>query len=344
MRGGLGKGPDMRIVLGAVLLAALGWSVYWMLAAASLERGTAAWFAARAAEGWVVDHGPVSVSGFPSRFDLRIETVELADPGTGLAWTAPVFYVHALAYRPRHVIAVWPERQSIATPKERITVTSEDMRASAQVAAGPEIALERAVLQVASLGLVSSAGWSASLAGGQMAMRRADGPAPTYEIAASARDVTLPSRVAQVLSDRGLVSEVAEGASVEARVVFDRPWDRRAVEDRRPQPREIDLTLARATWGALDLRLAGAVQVDAEGVPEGSVTVKAQNWREILALAMAAGVVPEAAGPVLERGLAALAGLSGNPDTIDVPLAVENGRVTVGGVVPLGPAPRLVLR
>jgi hypothetical protein len=93
--------------------------------------GAKAWFADRSAQGWVADYDTIETRGFPSRFDTTINTLELADPRTGWAWSAPFFQVFALSYKPNHIIAVWPNEQTIATPLARANITAEDMRASA---------------------------------------------------------------------------------------------------------------------------------------------------------------------------------------------------------------------
>lgn len=71
--------------------------------------------------------------------------------------------------------------------------------------------------------------------------------------------------------------------------------------------------------------------------------MKATNWREMLELAVGAGLIPEGLAPTVERGLEVLAGMSGSPETLDAPLSFRNGYVAFGPI-PLGPAPRFVLR
>jgi hypothetical protein len=131
--------------------------------------------------------------------------------------------------------------------------------------------------------------------------------------------------------------------TVEADVRFDRPWDRTALEDSRPQPRRIDLRLAEATWGELRLKVAATLDVDAHGVPTGELTLQARNWREILTLAEAAGALSPDFRPQLEKVLATLANLAGNPDSFDVTLTFADGRMSMG-FLPLGPAPYIYLR
>lgn len=335
----------MRILLAVILVAAAAWAGYWFLGAQAIERGLRGWLDARAAEGWVVSVGGIRTIGFPNRFDTTLDAVELADPATGWAWQAPFFQTLALSYRPNHLIAVWPDRQTLATPMQRMEIGSDRMRGSMVFAGGTAFTLDRATIEMSTVTLASNTGWQAAMAESQLALRRTPAKAGhSYDIAFDATDLALPDGMAARLGQGANVGDVVQRLSVEAQVAFDAPWDRRAIEDRRPQPRRIDLTLARASWGGLDLRVAGALAVDASGVPTGSVTVKATNWREMLAMVQAAGLVPANLARLLEGGLAQMARMNGNPDTIDVPLRFADGRVSVGGFLPLGPAPRLVLR
>lgn len=334
----------MRILLAIVVIAALGWSGYWFIGSRTVEASLRDWLEARQAEGWLVENGEISTIGFPNRFDTTLSDLELADPDTGVAWRAPFLKIFALSYRPHHVIAIWPERQTVATPYETVTITSSDLRGSLVFEPGPALRLDRATIEFDRLGLVSTAGWQASSAGGQLAVRQTPLETNTYDLSFQARDVTLPGRYREMLSDRGLVREDLAALSLDATVAFDAPWDRTAIEERRPQPRRIEVRLVRATWGDLDLRLAGELDIDDRGTPSGEITVKATNWQEILDLARSSGAVPEAIAPLIETGLRTLARMSGNRDTIDVPLTFSGGRMSLAGLVPLGPAPVFYLR
>ncbi len=334
----------MRALVIVVALAALGWSGYWLIGARATEGAVRDWLSAREAEGWVAEYESLRTRGFPNRFDTTIEGLELADPETGWSWRAPVFQVLALSYRPRHVIAIWPETQSFASPFETVTVTGADIRGSLVFGPGAELPLERATVTLQGVALSSDAEWQAGLAEGQLAVRRAGEVGAAYDLAFEARDLVLPGRLRERASRSGMVGEAVDLLKLDAQIAVDAPLDRRAVEVARPQPVRIALPLAQASWGELDLRAAGALDVDAAGRPEGEITVKAENWREILVLAREAGLVPEAAAPLIERGLETLAGFSGSRTGLDVPLRFRDGRVSLGGLIPLGPAPVLRLR
>ena len=326
----------MKRLLILVVLAALAWSGYWVFGAWQLRQAETQWFENRRAEGWQAEYADLTVRGFPNRFDTTLTDVALADPGTGLAWQAPIFQFLRLSYRPNHLIAVWPDTQVLATPERRFTVRSEDMRASLVLQPGAARALERATLAAETLQIEPERGGAWALARLNLGVAREPAQAATYRLGLSLDGLAPPDppeRLPQTL----------DALRIDATVTFDAPWDAAAIAERRPQPSRIELDTAEAVWGQLVLRAAGRLDVDARGLPEGRIEIRAENWRAILDLARDTGALPTGLVDNLESGLGLVAQLSGNPETLDIPLDFADGRVRLGPI-PLGPAPRLVIR
>lgn len=335
----------MRILVGLVVAAALLWAGYWVIGSQALDRGATAWFEDRRTQGWVAQ-AEVAVQGFPNRFDLTLTDVELADPRTGLAWSAPFFQTLALSYQPNHIIAVWPDTQTLQTPDQRIAVTSTDLRGSVVFEPGTRLALERATFQAEAVALTSTAPWTAGLEAAQLAARQTPGVADdehSYDLSAQVDALQLADTILARLDPRGRLPETITALTLRGTVVFDRPWDRFAIENGRPQPIKIDLENAHGSWGQLDLRAAGALSVDTTGRPDGTLSIRAENWREMIALAVDAGFLPEGMAQTVENAMGLLAGLSGNPETLETDLTFQNGLMFFGPI-PLGPAPLIRLR
>ncbi len=333
----------MRRLIGLAVVAAILWSAWWVFAAVSVQLGLDFWLSDRRGEGWAADAGGVEVGGFPTRFRAEIAAPDLADPGTGLAWSAPRLTVEAPAWQPADVTLTFPPEQVVATPEERIVVETDGMSARLALIPGPSLTLLRAEAAVDTAQLTSSRGWTAAVALARLSALRPDGMETALDLRVEAAAIAPAAPLLGRIDPGGRLPRTIDLVSVDARVGFDRPWDRRAVEDRRPQPVRIDLRRAKATWGIVDLEAAGDLSVDADGVPEGVLQVRAVNWREIIAVATASGVLAEGPAATLERGLGLIAGASGNPETIELPLGFRGGMV-VFGPIPLGPAPRLRLR
>ena len=333
----------MRRLLVVVLVAALAWGGYWFVGARAVEYSLAAWIDQRRAEGWAADYAALNTRGFPNRFDTTITDLQLADPQTGVAWIAPFFQILTLSYRPNHLIAVWPGEQTVATPLQSILLTSDTMRASVVLRPGPSLELDRSTFELANVRLNSDTGWSTSIKTGSLGTRQTVGKTDTHDIGFDATDVRPSRDLLKLLNPAGTLPDAFERLHIETTVAFDAPWNRYAIEDRRPQITKFDLGKLDAKWGQMDLQAAGELDVDDGGIPTGRITVRATNWREMLQLAVATGAVSEALAPTLERALELLAQMSGNPETLDAPLSFQNGLMSFGPI-PFGPAPRLRIR
>lgn len=335
----------MRKLLILIVAAALFWSIYWVVGSIGAQKGFEAWFENRRAEGWVAEYSEFSLWGFPNRFDATFTDIALADPGTGLAWEAPFFQILALSYSPNHVIAVWPNNQLIATPQDKFDLTSSKMRASLVVKPDTALALDRMTLTAETIKIEAQSGRSpTSVANLRLAAEQlAEGDEPRYRLGLAADGLVPGTDWQRRFDPDNTLPDTLQPVSVDMTVLFDKAWDMSAIEDARPQPREIELTLAEARWGQLALAAAGSLEVDEAGQPTGTITVKARNWRDILDLVRNSGSLPETMIQPIEDGLGLMAQLSGNPKTLDIPLKFSGGRIWLGPV-PIAPAPELRLR
>lgn len=333
----------MRRLLILPLALAVAFAGYWLMVARGVEGGFRNWFAERGADGWVAEYGSLSTSGFPRRFETVLTDITIADPETGVAWTAPRFAVEADAFKPHRITATWPEVQTLASPIERITITSEGMDARVEFVPRTRLELRAIEGSLAGAMLSSTLGWETRIERGGLSATARNGRRNAYTIRFTASNVTPSDDLRRSLDPARLLPDVIDGVVMVADVAFDAPWDRYAIEEARPQINSLDLGNLQAQWGGIELRAAGNLKVDSEGVPDGRITVKVTNWRDLLQVAGNAGLLPAPLMPTIERAFEIIAGLSGPPDTLDAPLTFSSGIVSFGPV-PLGRAPRLVLR
>ena len=334
----------MRQLIWAILLVPLAWGGWWMAASSSLERNLAEWFELRRLEGWQAEYHSIDRAGFPTELIATIVAPALADPATGLAVEASRLDIRTPAWWPGHVTVTLPDDPVLmANPQGRSTLTATSAEAELRLHPASNLQLDRMAL--------TSGPWSIDdpngslLAAGDITLA-AQQDAQTRSLyvlelnAEGLRPGDIPRAILRVPNDWPLTFD---RFSLEAAIEFDRPWDQSAIEDLRPQPRRIALHLAEASWGNLRIRAAGTLDVDDEGVPTGALSLQAQNWRDMLTLAETGGVLSSSIRPQVESALAALAGLGGNPEALDLQINFRGGYMAVG-FVPLGPAPRLVIR
>jgi hypothetical protein len=327
-----------------VAVATIGWLAWWPVAAwhdaATLER----WREARVAEGWQADWRARRLGGFPERVEIHLIEPAVADPDTGWAWQAPGLV------RVRARLAPWtdaplrillPARQRVASPTGRVDITSEALEARLW-RSGRERRLLRAELDIADLVALSTADWQLAIGEGRIAARALEDAPQILALSLDMRGVVPPARLIGVLERAGQRGAVIQEATGQVRVTFDRPWDARALDVRRPQPERVTVERLAMRWGELELEVAGALEIDAEGRPEGQLTVRVTRWREWLAAAEASGALPGGLRRALEAALEGLSQLQMHPRQLDVPLRFEGDRIRLGPV-PIAASPVLRL-
>ncbi len=329
----------IRLIV-VILAGALAWMVWWAVGKGAYEAGLAAWIDQRRDEGWAADVATLETAGFPNRFDTTLRDLRLADPATGIAWTAPLLQFLSLAYKPHQVIAVLPESHRFSTPEGTVDIAHEDARASLFLKPETALGLDQAILVLTGLDVTSDRGWETTLASGRFAAEAVSATTDTYRLGADISELTPAKPVRDLLDPAGVLPDTVENLRLDATVTFDKPWDRFAIEEARPQPMRIELDDLSAIWGTVTFRATGELDVDELGYPDGDIAIRAVEWRKILEMAVASGVLPEPAAGPLERALELM---SGPRDTLDATLSFGGGYVRLG-IVPVAPAPRMMLR
>jgi hypothetical protein len=229
-----------------------------------------------------------------------------------------------------------------SSPFGKAAITSADMRASLIVKKSTDLALEKANFVAETVAVQMDSGKLFGASNALIAVEKTAALPNSYHFGVDLRDVTLPLPQGLRL-EAGLLPQTLEYARGDVTAVFDAPWDASALQAARPQPTRIDVKLIEAKWGQLELRFAGGFDVDNSGRATGRITLKAQNWRDILAVRAAPGAIPSQLVRPIEQGLSLLSGLSGNRNTLDLPLDLKQGQMKLGPI-PIGPAPLFRLR
>lgn len=329
----------MRKLLAFIIVAALAWSGYWFIGSQGHKAAMTTWMDDRRAEGWQVDYSEHSLRGFPSRFDTTLVDLQLTDPETGISWQAPFFQILSLSYRPNHLIAVWPNEQTIATPREKFSVKTSDMRASFKVKPSTDLALDSATIEMTDAEIASSEGWSTSFEAMTAAIRQAPDAPSTYDVAANIDSVLPADPIRRVIERGGTLPDRIETLRFDLQAALDAPLNRVALETQRPDVTNLILRDLRGTWGKLELRAQGDMEVR-DARPQGEVNVTARNWRDMIGLAVETGALDPNFASTVELGLGMLAAASGGEQSLDATLSFSGGRTFIGPI-PIGPSPEI---
>ncbi len=327
----------MRVLLWLTVLAAAVYGGYWFFGSRMVLNSTKAALTEMKAAGRA-DFAGVALRGFPSRFDLTIDAPRLSSRDGQVGWQAAFVQVFALSYRPNHLIAVWPDTQTLTLGSETLTLASSNLRASASFAAGLTLPLDHAELEGHDLSLSSDFGWSVLADTLILASRQKSEGGQSHELALVLTGLAPGAELRSLIDPMGLHPGKAE-ARLDLTAVFDRTINRTltATTPRLIAARGIS---AQITWGQTSLEASGDLGADARGFVEGRLDLTARNWRDIYGFLQAFGVIDPDFAPLIENGLAEVAKVSGEAEVLKMPLIFGAGQTSLGPI-PLGPAPRL---
>jgi hypothetical protein len=359
------------------LIAAIIWSLCWVAAGYGLREVQSAWMDDWRNRGWQIDNGDIEVSGFPSTVRLDHGETFLRNPTRQFSWHSAGLSIDSPVWWPADQTVTFSPKQQITVLGQTYEVTSENMTLTASLkpslalpvnqiglTAGPwriapitndqghatetrdiartDVALKPMQLKPMQLADMQLADIQLGGDAIVLSLLQANGENPAaYRLAANVPGFAPPPSL------RALAGAEApkqfDRLTASATVIFDRPWDRNSVTRTYPQPRQIDLRMIDVAWGALSVNMAGTLSVDNKGIPTGQITVTATNWRDLLNIAQRAQLLTPPMFDTAERGLSMLANLSKDPGTLTVTFFFRDAMVAIGPV-PLGPAPRLLIR
>lgn len=333
----------MRRLIRVFIFAAVIWSAYWFIAGYGLRNAITAWFDKQQELGWQAEFSDVGTAGYPGHHITRLNSPALADPVTGTAWSADWIEFQSPAIWPgRQVLRFADTPQRLSYYDQTATIQATDLKAELQLQPGVALLLEKMALTAGPWSVTDD---NEALAGGEtfgLMMEQTTQP-EIYQISARIDGFTPGDELRTLMRSATSLPQAFETLELDMATTFDKPWDRGALEHGRPQPVAIDLKLAELKWGELRLFAAGELDIDAQGIPTGEIAIQAENWRDMIAMANAAGALPDQAVDPVTRALNFMAGLGGNPSALDLQLNFRDGFVALGPL-PLGPAPRLILR
>lgn len=331
----------MRALIAITLVLAALWSGYWYVGSTAKQEVIENWLAERRSDGWRADYDSFEVVGFPNRFDSRFTNLDLYDPLSELGWKAPIFDILALSYQPNHIIAVFANRQTIDTRFESLSVSSDDMRASVVFEPDTKLAVDRIRLQTHKFSVNSSLGWQMLASSFDLATRQSTNEDFAHDVVLDARRVTPTRAFRDGLDPKGTLPTVIETMFIDMTLGFDAPWDRVAIETGAPEITGIDIKKMNLVWGELGLGAHGKLDVALSGLISGTLTLEIRNWREVLDLFETAGAFDPRTADTIRKALTLMTSVTADPANLQVPLVMENGRMSLGPV-PLGGAPRFI--
>lgn len=330
----------MRALQLVVLALGVLWGGYWVVGSIALQKSVESWFASQAANGRIATASKIEVNGFPSRFDLTVTDLSLADPVSGFGWQAPFAQLLSMTWKPWHLIAALPNSQTITTPREKIGLASSKLQGSLVLVPGVALALDGLIVVGADLVATSSRGWILKSTRAELATRQDTSISNGHEVSLTVTGLIPDPALMAAIAGKSDLPALVETAQIDLVAGFSAPLDRYAAQTT-PQVTGITLKVGTLRWGDLVITTKGTIAADTDGFAEGRIDIRVENWRKLLPPAVAMGAIKPEIVQTVENMMTLMAQQSGNTTTLELPLVMKAGRMSLGPV-PIGPAPRMI--
>lgn len=324
----------MRGLIIFILCVFIGWGGYWVVGSMTLESQLKAAFEDAGDQGINLQYSEFGVQGFPNRFDTVMRDVDLKIPAEGIEWQAPLFVTAALSYKPWHLIATWPQEQSLRIGNFSADILTEEMQASVVFQPDVSLPLDRSQLVAKDLRLTPMDSSDLLIAASEMFMatRQANNTGSAHDLLIDLKQILLPQEVTDLINPDQTLPVRLNELRIDSTLELAGPVNREGI----PPLQALDLREAKLSWGDINITLTGRLTPDVGGLAQGQMTLKIENWREAFQIFVTTGL----AQPGWEGALTALTLSDGNPDTLEAPLNLQNGQIFLGPF-PLGTAPRI---
>lgn len=318
----------MRLMLGTILLAAIGYSAYWHISARNLDSQISAALAHSDSFG----ASGYDLGGFPHRFDLTLHAPHLRTPDRAMNWHGAVLDIHALSYQPHHVIAVFPPVQVFDLYGQEWTLRSPDARASLVSHRNQTGEIERAnlVFDAPDFTRRSVTHTADSL---RASVNRTDDSAQ-YEVALDLSGLRPDAAVLAAIDPNGTLPPLLARSRIMATLAYEQPL--RVAEDL-PALRDITINEMALIWGDIAVQATGRLRPDISGTLSGQLDLRISNWEHLLRLLVAATVMAPDAALMAQMLLTSMS--DRETGSLDLPLQVRQSVMSFGPIS-LGRLPR----
>ena len=333
----------LRAVKLAAIVALLI-SGLWAAAATGVRYGYTRVIEIGATDGLTAMADALSISGFPLRIDAALTRPALGDAAAGWAWRGESLALSAALWQPTRLRLDAPGGHSVETGEQTVTLHSERLRAQIHVSASTSPRLRDVRLSTEAVEAVSAAGWRLALGSGDLHVEHAatDDAPHRYRVGLAGAGLGLPADTLRRLDSDGHLPPAIRAMAAAAYVTLDRPLDMATLQAGAARPDRIEIEDLSLDWGTLALAANGTLQVGPGGAVTGEVEVTATNWRQLIGLAAAAGLIRAEARQTIVGALAPLAARNDDPATLRTEISLRADGVYVWPVpVPLMVAPRL---
>lgn len=330
----------MRKLIALVVVAATLYGGYWFVGRSQIQSKLSEALVEIDAGPMDISYGSLNTKGFPSRFDTTFTDLVIDDPDARVRWETPIFQLLALSYQPNNVRAYFPQEQIIVVDGERFTLFSEVMEARGQVSASTALTFQQAQLDMTNPRLRTEEGAELALSRFRADIYQTQENERTYDTYFEAFSIVLPEVIRTLFDPENLQPPAIQNLRYEGQIDLTAPIELNGNSSVPVEIAALRIIELAFEWGEISLSAIGDVTPDEIGLLNGSFSISARNWQQVLDLAVATGAIPEDQRLLIVGMAASIDETPHVPDTLTATLSIVDGQMALGPI-PLGAAPLL---
>ena len=272
----------IRVLILGVIALIVAWSGYWLVGSNSHKKSVVELLESLEQQDWVVEYSTIGVRGFPNRFDIRIENVNLSHPSGEISWHSPWIDILMLSYNFNHAIIVLPPPQAISIGNRQLSLPAQKVKASIEVSSTDSFALEQLIVELTQNEAIADG--SISETGGYtiLAVRAHPEAANTYDISLHTKGRTVVGPQSPAASVLENLAALIPFASVDATAELADPVDRSSCSDRPVAVERVEIKAAGLATETYGVELRGNLAVNDGYNLEGEVQSTVRGIDELL--------------------------------------------------------------
>ena len=315
----------------ALAVAASGYAAFWFYRADRIGDALDAGTAALGARGWEVSHGGRRVSGFPYRLAATFDVPAVAAAAGNWRWESEAVTVYAEPWDLRHYVLVPGEQHVLRTSRGGEDVFRDIV---VQTARG-SVVFDRAwrplrgVAEASGLTVARRGGGRTEAAKILFGVRRdGDSAAAPIDLSVRVDGLRLAETPHEALGP--LIALLAADGTLSGPPPGG--WSAASLARWRDGGGALDIRALSVDWGPVSLRGSGRLSLDGALRPEGEIESRIAGFPALIEALLGQGVIGAETALALSLGVGLLAETpaDGGPPEVRVPIALGDGRLSIG--------------
>lgn len=266
----------MRLVALLIIFLIFLWSFFWWAGSQQIYKSVQTWFHEEKEAG-KRQYERISLRGFPNRFDLSIENVNIIDKDDQFSISTELIQLLRLIYNRNHIIGTIKPPINLKIKGKRFEIDGDWLKSSFKFKPGTQVA--SLIFQGKNLTLTNNNDvWKST--DFLVAVEKAEGLDPTnYNLHITINNITLQSNNVVTDTQSPLVGPTIKKISINSAIKLSYPLDTIFTKN---SIKELNGLKMEMEWGLIKSSLNGNLKFSNHNLLSGTLEIALINWNNLI--------------------------------------------------------------